>query len=212
MLRQLFESRVVVVEPKSDLLEIIAAAHSSSRLACRLDCGQEQTDQDTYDRNDDEQFHQSETTILRTFHDYPRKQEITEKGTLTAKMGIRAVDFRTCTATNSNELDLNMTARSLAEQRQGFSLLSRHAVLRLQDEGIERSCAVAETINFHSGLNEQRKQEVVTRLIFALPTEIVMAAVLKSHVFAAGQNERVVMGNVRVTRAAAVKHNGIAEQ
>ena len=56
---------VIVVNCEQVLLHIVGALHPTSRLARRLDGGEEQADQNADDRDDDQQFDQCKTAFLR---------------------------------------------------------------------------------------------------------------------------------------------------
>ena len=58
--RQLLESGVVVVDSQTNLLEIIATAHSPRGFAGGLNRGQQQPHEYANDGDDDEQFHECE--------------------------------------------------------------------------------------------------------------------------------------------------------
>jgi hypothetical protein len=51
--RNLFVSRMVIVNCQTDLLEVVAATHAASRFTCRLNSGQQQTNKHTDDGDDD---------------------------------------------------------------------------------------------------------------------------------------------------------------
>jgi hypothetical protein len=56
---------MVIVDPQTNLLEVVAATHSSCSLSGRLDRRQKQANKDANDRNDDQKFHQRETAVHR---------------------------------------------------------------------------------------------------------------------------------------------------
>jgi hypothetical protein len=56
---------MVVVETQTNLLEVVAATHSSCGLSSRLDGRQKQANEDANDGNDDQKFHQRETAAHR---------------------------------------------------------------------------------------------------------------------------------------------------
>ena len=60
----LFEVR----DGQAHLLEVVGALHAASRFTSRLNGGEKQTDEDTDDRNDDEQFYEGKTAHGRFFH------------------------------------------------------------------------------------------------------------------------------------------------
>jgi len=70
--RQLVVGGVVIVNTKPNLLEIVTTAHSSSRFASCLHRRQQQSDHDTDDRNDHQQFDKREACPgirSETYHD-----------------------------------------------------------------------------------------------------------------------------------------------
>ena len=54
---------MVILDGESELLEVVGALHTTSRFARRLDGGQKQTNKNTDDSDDDEQFDKRKTAI-----------------------------------------------------------------------------------------------------------------------------------------------------
>ena len=61
--RECTQGRVVVVQCQAQLLEIVGALCPAGGLACRLDRGQQQRDEDADDGDHHQEFHKCETEI-----------------------------------------------------------------------------------------------------------------------------------------------------
>ena len=59
---------VIVLDGKSELLEVVRALHAARGLASGLNGGKKQTDQDTDDRDNNEQLNKGETSLKSAFH------------------------------------------------------------------------------------------------------------------------------------------------